>query len=84
MSKIRTTDISPARSSRPLSKFLGKTEQRSETIEHPCPECLGRGEIILRSDTKITNCINVSWEKRYLEESEEASKGKACIARKIS
>ena len=76
MSKIRTTDISPARSSRSLSKFLGKTKQH-------CSECLGRGEINLRPATKIIKHIDVSWEKRYLEGSEGASKEKAYIARKV-
>ena len=83
MSKIKTTDISLVRSSRPLSRFLGKTEQRSETMEHTCPECLGRGETILRLATKISNHSDVSWEKRYLEESEGGSKEKAYIVRKM-
>ena len=52
-------------------------------MEHTCPECLGRGEIILRLATKISNHIDVSWEKRYLEESEGASKEKAYIVRKM-
>ena len=68
MSKIRTTDISPAQSSRSLSKFLGKTEQRPETMEHTCSEYLGRVEIILTPVTKITNHIDISWGKRYLED----------------
>ena len=83
MSKIRATDISPARSSRSLSKFLGKTEQWPETMEQTCSKCLGRGEIIPRLAIKITNHIDVSWEKGYLEESEGASKEKAYIAREM-
>ena len=84
MSKMRTTDISPAQWSRSLSKFLGKTEQRPQNMKHTCSECLGRGEIILRPVTKITNHIDVSWGKRYLEGYEGASKEKAYVARKIS
>ena len=84
MSKIRTTDISPVQSSRSLSKFLGKTEQRPETMEHTCSEYLGRVEIILRPVTKITNHIDVFWGKSYLEGYEVASKEKANIARKMS
>ena len=63
MSKIRTTDISPAQSSRSFSKSLGKTKQQPETMEHTCSECLGHGEIILRLAIRITNHIDVSWEK---------------------
>ena len=82
MSEIRTEVISPARLSRSLSKFLGKTEQRPETMEHISSECLGRGEIILRPGIKITKYIDVSWGKSFLEGFEGASKEKAYIARK--
>ena len=41
------------------------------------------GEITLRLAIKITNHIDVSWEKGYLEESEGASKEKAHIAREM-
>ena len=55
MLKIRTTDISPAQSSRSLSNFMGKLNSRPETMEHTCCECLQHGYIILRPATKITN-----------------------------
>ena len=62
MSKIRTTGISPARSSR----SLGKLTNRFETMEHAFPECLRRGEMILRPATKITNHIDDSLEKTLI------------------
>ena len=52
-------------------------------MEHTCSECLSRGKMILMPAIKITNHM-VPWEKRYVEGSQEASKEKAYIAKKMS
>ena len=59
--------MSPAQSSRSLSKFLGKVNSRLETIEHTCSEYLRRSEIILRSATKFANHIDGSLGKTLLK-----------------
>ena len=59
MSKIKTRDISPVQSG------------LAETMEHTSSECVGRDEIILRSNTKITNHTDDSLGK-MLEESDGA------------
>ena len=61
MSKIKTRDISPVQSG------------LAETMEHTSSDCVGRDEIILRSNTKITNHTDGSLGK-MLEESDGASK----------
>ena len=47
-----------------------------EIMEHTCSECLGRGEIILRPATKITNHLMVPWENVTKKDLKGQVKGK--------
>ena len=74
MSKIRTTDISPARSSRSLGKFLVKTEQQTWN----CEVYLFRMPQAWWDNWEESHQnyihVDVPWKNRYFEGFEGASK----------
>ena len=83
MSKIRTTDISPGRSSRSLGKVFAKTEQQTWNCEvylFRMPQPWWDN-----SETSYQNYnhVDVSWKNRYLEVFDGASKEKANIPEKF-
>ena len=63
--------------SRSLSIFSGKLNNRPETVEHTCSECLSVSEIILSQVT-----LMVPWGTCCVEGSEGTNKEKAYITEK--
>ena len=67
MSKIRTTDISPAPSSRSLGKVFTKTEQQTWNCEEYLFRMLQAWWDNSETSHQNYNHVDVPWKNRYLE-----------------